>query len=99
MLTDWSPLPLLTAGQSSDIEAWADIMYLRSLAELIEAAAGELFAAAQRDELTWEQFWALGRFQAFGGQIPMIGYTLEPWPPDRAAEMLEAWRAEPAVTA
>jgi hypothetical protein len=68
---------------------------LHALADRIETAAGELFALARRDALTFEQLQALGQLQA-AAETPLIEYLIDdylpPWPADIAAEMLTAWK-------
>lgn len=90
----WSDLPLFPPGQwvvtQDDIDAWNDLAYLR---DLVDTIIREVDTPEQvHDILTG------GEREDYGVVRGLIEFDidlyLEPWPDiDRAADMLQAWRA------
>lgn len=89
---DWSDLALFPAGQwvttDDDIQAWNDILHMRAL---VDELLDTLDTA-----LTDHTFDALATTAELIEEPSVefdIDLYLEPWPRDRAADMLTAWRA------
>ena len=86
----WSELPLLqwpAVMTDEDVDAWGDILYMRGLVdELIDTLDAAFTDHTFDTEATLAEL--IG--------APSIEYDvdryLEPWPHDRAADMLAAWR-------
>ena len=88
----WSDLPLLqwpAVMTDDDVEAWGDLIYMRGLvADLIDALDDGLV------EHTFDALaTAIELIDAPSAEYDIDIY-LPPWPHDRAADMLAAWRLQ-----
>ncbi len=88
--TRWSELPLLqwpAVMQDDDVQAWGDILYMRGLVtELIDTLDAAFTDHTFDTEATLAEL--IGAPSAEFG----VDLYLQPWPHDRAADMLAAWR-------
>ena len=80
--------------QDDDVESWSDLLYLRALCDELEDKAHKLAA----DPIGVHQV-AMARLcnaadlvHVATALMPVPAAVSEPWPVDRAAGMLAAWR-------
>lgn len=101
----WGDLPLFPDGRwvasDDDVDAWGDLIYMRALADELENRAVEL--AEHPCGVHIVQMIRLhdaADMVHVATALMTVPITLtDPWPVDRAAELLAAWRAESKVVA
>lgn len=103
----WAKLPAFPEWPyvvtDSDIEAWSDMLYLRTLADDIEDAAEVLAADPIADHVARLQrllFEVDVPLAVMGRPLrSVLSDAFGPWPHDWAADLLEAWRRESQAAA
>lgn len=94
-LADLSALPASQLMTVHDIEFGCDLAYLYDLLDAIEDQMKPLLHSTS----VGDQFAAAPQVRA-AELFPHIELSFsDPWPVDHAAELLDAWRAEPKLVA
>lgn len=89
---DWSDLPLLeypAVMTDDDVAHWGDILYMRGLVDALIDALDTAITDHTFDALAATVEMIDAPSAEYG-----IDLYLPPWPHDRAADMLAAWRAQ-----